>query len=70
MLRQDLLSRHLWVLQFFEELIQTVCFSTLPPLPHLVWHQRRQTACEHLQMGEKLILQKYKPFCNRTKKKN
>lgn len=49
MLTHDLLSRHLWVLQLFKELIQAVCFSTLSPLPHLVRHQRRQAASEHLK---------------------
>ena len=47
-LTHGLLSRQLGVLQLFEELIQAVCFSALPPLPQLVWHQRRQAACEHL----------------------
>lgn len=47
-LTHDVLSRHFWVLQLFEELVQTVCFAALSPLPQLVWHQRRQAACEHL----------------------
>lgn len=47
-LTHDLLSRHLCVLQIFEELIQTVCLAALSPLPQLIWHQRRQAACEHL----------------------
>lgn len=49
-LTHDFLSWHLWILQLFEELIQTVCFNTLSPLPQFIWHQWRQTACEHLKM--------------------
>lgn len=48
-LTQDFLSWHLWILQLFEELIQTVCFTTLSPLPQLIWHQRCQAASEHLK---------------------
>lgn len=49
-LTQDLLARHLRVLKLLEELIQTVCFTPLSPFPQLVWHQRRQAACEHLTL--------------------
>lgn len=54
MLRHDLLSGHLWVLQLFEELVQTVCFPTLSPLPQLIWHQGCQAACEHLTLESKI----------------
>lgn len=50
------LPGHLRVLQVLQELIQTVRFTTFPPLPELVWYQRRQTPCEHLckwERGEK-----------------
>lgn len=54
-LTQDFLSRHLWILQLFEEFIQTVCFTALSPLPQLIWHQWRQAACEHLSKKMYLI---------------
>lgn len=43
-----ILTRNLWVLQLFEELFETVGLAALLPLPQLIWHQRRETAREHL----------------------
>lgn len=47
-LTDDVFSRHFRVLQFLEELIQTVCFAALSSFPELIWHQGRQAAREHL----------------------